>query len=62
MEEVCGKSIPQLEQGCKRPAGSEVGSPVVFSVSGLTSLDSLPGGAGGAKAPLVQIACEALRC
>ena len=27
-KEVCGQSIPQLEQGCKRPAGFEVGSPM----------------------------------
>ena len=27
MEEVCGKSIPQLEQGCKRLSASEVCSP-----------------------------------
>ena len=30
--------------------GAKVGSPVVFSVSGLTSLDSPPGGAGGGAA------------
>ncbi len=40
MQEVCGKSIPQLEQGSKRPAGFEVCSPTVLSVSGLTSLAS----------------------
>ena len=39
-----GRSIPQLEQGSKRPSASEVGSPAVLSVSGLTSLDSPPGG------------------
>jgi hypothetical protein len=47
VEEVCGKSIPQLEQGSKRPWGVKVCSPTVFSVSGLTFLDSPPGGAGG---------------
>jgi len=47
VEEVCGQSIPQLEQGCKRPWGAKVSSPVVFSVSGLTFLASPPGGAGG---------------
>ena len=46
MEEVCGRSIPQLEQASKRACGSEVCSPTVLSVSGLTSLDSAPGGAG----------------
>ena len=51
MEEVCGKSIPQLEQGSKRPWGVKVCSPTVFSVSGLTFLDSPPGGAGGGLTP-----------
>ena len=52
MEEVCGKSIPQLEQGSKRACGVKVRSPAVFSVSGLTSLDSPPVGAGGGVALL----------
>jgi len=52
LKEVCGQSIPQLEQGSKRACGGKVGSPVVLSVSGLTFLDSPPGGAGGADAPL----------
>jgi hypothetical protein len=50
-------SIPQLEQGSKRACGFEVCSPTVFSGSGLTSLDSPPGGAGwcrGADAPSVH--------
>ena len=33
MEEVCGRSIPQLEQGGKRPRASKVCSPTVLSVS-----------------------------
>ena len=28
LKEVCGQSIPQLEQGSKRPAGFEVRSPM----------------------------------
>ena len=46
MEEVCGKSIPQLEQGSKRHSAYKVCSPTVFSVSGLTFRDSPPGGGG----------------
>ena len=51
LKEVCGQSIPQLEQGSKRACGGKVGSPVVLSVSGLTFLDSPPGGAGGGTPP-----------
>ena len=51
MEEVCGKSIPQLEQGSKRHSAYKVCSPTVFSVSGLTFMDSPPGGAGGLTPP-----------
>jgi len=51
VEEGCGRSIPQLEQGSKRPSASEVRSPAVFSVSGLTCSDSPPGGAGGLTPP-----------
>jgi len=46
LKEVCDRSIPQLEQGSKRPCGGKVCSPAVFSVSGLTFLDSPPGGGG----------------
>ena len=35
----------------ERPCGVKVSSPTVFSVSGLTSLDSPPGGAGGLTPP-----------
>ena len=51
MEEVCGKSIPQNGGGGKRHSASEVCSSTVLSVSGLTFLDSPPGGAGGLTPP-----------
>ena len=51
MEEVCGKSIPQKEAGGKGLSASKVRSPTVLSVSGLTSLNSPPGGAGGLTPP-----------
>ena len=44
---VGGQSIPQLEQGSKRPWRVKVRSLAVLSVSGITFLDSPPGGAGG---------------
>ena len=50
-KEVCGQSIPQLEQGCKRACGVKVRSPAVFSVSGLTLVASASGGAGGLTPP-----------
>ena len=46
-----GASIPQLEQGSKSLSASEVRSPTVFSVSGITFLDSPPDGAGGLTSP-----------
>ena len=54
MEEVCGKSIPQKEAGGKGLSASKVRSPTVFSGSGLTCLDSPPGGAGVAALPKIQ--------
>jgi len=51
LKEVCDRSIPQLEQGSKRPSASGVCSPTVFSASGITFLDSPPGGAGGLTPP-----------
>ena len=47
MEEVCGRSIPQLGQGSKSLSASKVRLLGVFSRGGLTFLDSPPGGAGG---------------
>jgi hypothetical protein len=51
VEEVCGQSIPQKEAGGKGLSASKVRSPTVLSVSGLTSLNSPPGGAGGLTSP-----------
>ena len=44
---VCGRSIPQLEQGSKRPCGDKVCLSGFFSRSGITKYVSASGGAGG---------------
>ena len=51
MEEVCGQSIPQLEQGSKRAWGVKVCLLEVFSRGGITKYASASGGAGGLTPP-----------
>ena len=50
-KEVCAQSISQNGAGGKRHSASEARSPTVFSVSGITFLDSPPDGAGGLTSP-----------